>query len=200
MCIVKSYLITFSLISFSLTGFAQKKANNTTRTYARKEGKFRYLQTGNYVAMTSFGSSVNDYALFSSADFVVPESDFKVEPVSIIDSALSSDCQFKLLPTSLIADTSGITLYVGVLRYKNAVIDICPLPKNVLTYEYESSFAALHFKILKSRVSGEDEFELTTKYKFQLRDGYLLKQVYLGSGKIDLPEYLNLKIEAVTLK
>jgi hypothetical protein len=193
------YLIVLLSISFGIEGYSQKKAVNT-RSYTRKEGKFTLAQAGSYVAMTSFGSSVNDYALFSSADFVVPESDFKVAPVSIIDSALNSDSQFQLLPTSLTTDTSGITLYVGVLRYKNVVIDICPLPKNVLTYEYESSFAALHFKILKTRISGEDAFELTTKYKFQLRDGYLLKQVYLGSGKIDLPEYLNLKIEAVTLK
>ncbi len=193
----KVYMTTLFVFFLSIVCFAQTKAA-AKRTYIRKEGKFVPSPTLLYAVNNK--DIVNDYASFSSANFEVPETNLHVDKKSIIDSSLKADAPFTIYPSTIQTDTSGVSLYVGVLRYKNAVIDICPLPKNLLSFDYEVSFASLCFRIPQSKISGEDVFELITKYKFQLKDGFLMKQIYLGGGKIDLPEYLNLKVEAVTLK
>lgn len=198
MHIAKSYSITFFVFLFAFGCFGQKNTT-TARTFIKKGNRFELSPT-RQLAFNSKENNFNDYGRFNSADFEIPDTELKVAGSSNIDSSLRSEAPFTIYPSNLLADTSGVTLYLGVLRYKNVVVEICPLPKNLLSFDYEVSFASLYLKIPQHKITSEDVFELTTKYKFLQKDGFLLKQVYLGNGKTDLPEFLNLKIEAVTLK
>lgn len=188
-----------TLTMFVLTSFGQRKTT-TVKSYYRKDGTYvnshtRYYNSGSALTKSNYSSGLSD-----EDNFEIYESSLSVSSISIPKSFKKLK-GIKVEPTTLISDTNGMTMLIAVLRYNDTtVVDICPIPKSILTYDYETSTTSLYFKIPKDKIKSEDIIELVSKYRFELKDDYLLKSEYLGIGKIELPKYMTLKIEALTLK
>jgi hypothetical protein len=134
----------------------------------------------------------------SDSNYTISKSDLKSgknnpnKPINRIGNS-------SINPSTLASDISGVTIYLAVLRYNDtSVVDICPLPRNSLTYEFQTS--SLYYKIPKGKIKPEHIAELVSRYGFDLQNDYLLKREYLGVAKPDFPNYLSLKLEALTLK
>jgi hypothetical protein len=198
---MKQLLTALVCIVICCSTFGQRKTT-TVKSYFRKDGTFVCSHTRHYNAGS--GSITNGYAYsssnYDSENSEVFESALKVHSTGSTGRYKKAG-QLKIIPSHLMADTSGVTVLVAVLRYNDTVVvDICPLPRSILTYDYDMSSTSLYFKIPKDKIKPEHIIELASKYQFDLKDDYLTKSEYLGIGKIDLPKYMNLKIEAITLK
>lgn len=192
--------IWFLFVLVCLVGqFAQSQRKTTyVHSYYRKDGTYvsgytRHYNTGtgsySYGTIGSVESSVN---IEESTLYLSPAAaKFKTKNIGGI----------RILPTILSVDTAGISVLIGVLRYHDSVVvDICPLPRSILTYEIDESHVDLLFKIPKDKLAVEDVIELVSKYNFELKDGFLRKFMYLNIGKNELPKFMTLKIESLTLK
>lgn len=198
---MKRIIFTLAALAICVTIFGQRKTT-TVRSYYRKDGTFVNSHTRHYNAGSSTSNSGYSYSGASSPreNEEIFETDLTISS-SKSPSKIKKISGLKVTPTTLTADSNGVTIYVAVLRYNDsAVVDICPIPRSVLTYDYETSYTSLYFKIPKDRIKPEHIIELVSKYRFDLKDDFLTKSEYLGIGKIELPKYMNLKIEAITLK
>jgi hypothetical protein len=197
------------MLSFS--SFGQRKTTYV-KSYFRKDGTFvrshtRHYNSGSNTSGSSAsggntsGSSYSQHSTSrESEELEVFEGDFRIVPSGRTGGYKKIE-GMKVYPTTLVADTNGVTVLLAVLRYNDSVIvDICPLEKSIVTYDYKTYSTLLYFKINKDKLKPEQVIELVSKYGFDLRDDYLTKSVYMGTGKAELPKYMNLKIEAITLK
>lgn len=190
--------LLFAFVSFCV--FGQRKST-TVKSYYRKDGTFVRSHTRN--TNSGSGSSKGNYSYSTRVNSGEPEIFESTLHISTTakTGGYKKAGDVRVVPTALVADTNGVTILVAVLRYNDTtVLDICPLPRSIVTYDYETSSTSLYFKIPKDKVKPEHTIELVSKYRFDLKDDFLTKSEFLGIGKIYLPEYMTLKVEAITLK
>lgn len=198
---MKKATLIFTFIVIVLTSFAQRNTT-TVRSYYRKDGTFvnshsRNYNTGGNSSRSSYPSP-GSYNPTDNDDIEIIESDLKPGRDNT-NKFLKRVGNLRINPSTLTSDTSGVIIYLAVLRYNDtSVVDICPLARRASTSEVETG--SLYFKIPKDKIKPDHIIELVSKYRFDLKDDYLLKSEYLGIGKMDLPKYLSLKLEALTLK
>lgn len=197
---MKQILLVALTLILCISALAQRRTT-TVRSYYRKDGTFVKSHTRHYNAGSESGSS-GSYAGRSSDNNqrgVIVESSLNITHTDCTGK-YSKVNSYKIIPTILTRDTSGITIIVAVLRYDSLVADIYPLPKDIFTHDYDFSSPSLYFRIPKDKIKPEHIIELISKYRFDLKDDVLTKSIYTSIGKIDLPPYLNVKFEALILK
>ncbi|NML21024.1 hypothetical protein HHL16_09080 [Pseudoflavitalea sp. G-6-1-2] len=205
---MKLTLLTLVSVLVCLFAIGQRKTT-TVRSYFRKDGTFVRSHTRHYNAGDGSGSSYSYSSTGASSggstgagiadNIEISETELKV---AVTESGeLSKKIGgLKVYPSRIKVDSNGATILIAVLRYNDSVVDVCPVPRNIVSYDYNGYSMDLKLKILKARLKPEHVDELTSKYQFEWIDDQLRRTIFLGYGKIELPKYLDLKIEALTLK
>lgn len=194
------------LVAFCCIAFAQRRTTSV-RGYYRKDGTYVSPHTRHYNAGSSSYSGSSSSRSSSNAS-----SEQESETPEISDSNLTVSGRYgtggykkaggySITPTAMKPDSNGVTMLLAVLRYNGTeVLDICPLQKTIVNYDYETSSTSLVFKVRKDRLKEGQVIELLSNWGFYDKDQFLGKSIYLGYGKNNLPPYLSLKIEALSLK
>ncbi|WP_127129502.1 hypothetical protein [Pseudoflavitalea rhizosphaerae] len=203
---MKQLLATLVIIIICCSAIGQRKTT-TVKSYFRKDGTFVRSHTRHYNAGSRTpnnryinSSAKSTYSGRNSDDSDINASDLKVSFIGDTGGYMKIG-GIKIIPTTLAVDTNGIAVLVAVLRYNDTtIVDICPLQRSIVDYDYEKTATSLFFKIQKDKIQPNQIIELVSKYEFYLKGDYLTKSAYLGIGKVDLPKYMSLRLEAVLLK
>ena len=91
-----------------------------------------------------------------------------------------------------------IELPIFVLRYKGVILDVCPLEKDYYGGYYESP-RETQFKFKNNKVTKDELIELVSRYKFTLKDDYVLYSRYSFQDN-HIPKYFTIKKEIIRIK
>lgn len=189
----KFLLIVTLIISIASNIFGQR---TSVKGYFRKNGT--YVSPHTRSSRSGSSSYSGSYSNSYTTD----------EPVQINESSLSiqnneskdykSSYQYKSnsknlksgdSPLTIVENTdtvkNALPLYISVLRYKGKIIDICPIPKSILSYDYDFSYGRVYHKISKQKMSSEHIVELISNYGFTLEGDDLKLSLPIRSYKME---------------
>ncbi|WP_265426630.1 hypothetical protein [Chryseobacterium sp. YIM B08800] len=202
---MKFKILLLLIFSFSfLSQFEAQRRTTSVKGYTRKDGTYVRPHTRSYNSGRSYSSSGSNYSssyqsisdkndsgsTTFSGDYLTSTSSYKgdkIEKSSLI-STQNSDLETE----------DGNIIYLSVLYYKDKVIDICPISKNIFN---SWTFDEINHSFNKNNLSSEDALDLVSNYGWSINKEKISKSfrfaMYDDKG---LPNYLTKKMEAIKLK
>ena len=172
------------------------------RGYTRKDGTYVRPHTRSYTAGSGY-SSYNSNTNFSS------EEDYSYKNLSKENSdskylTKTSDYDGETIEVSKLnaiqnTDTSneeGNVIYISVLYYNDKIIDICPIPRNIIN---KWDFDDVYHYVDKDEITSEHALDLISNYNWNLYKEKIFKGFKYTSER-KFPPYLKKKIESIKLK
>lgn len=202
---MKFKILLLLIFSFSfLSQFEAQRRTTSVKGYTRKDGTYVRPHTRSYNSGRSYSSSGSNYS--SSYQSISDKNDS--ESTTFSGDYLTSTSSYKgdkIEKSSLISTQNsdletedGNIIYLSVLYYKDKVIDICPISKNIFN---SWTFDEINHSFNKNNLSSEDALDLVSNYGWSINKEKISKSfrfaMYDDKG---LPNYLTKKMEAIKLK
>lgn len=202
---MKFKILLLLIFSFSfLSQFEAQRRTTSVKGYTRKDGTYVRPHTRSYNSGRSYSSSGSNYS--SSYQSISDKNDS--ESTTFSGDYLTSTSSYKgdkIEKSSLISTQNsdletedGNIIYLSVLYYKDKVIDICPISKNIFN---SWAFDEINHSFNKNNLSSEDALDLVSNYGWSINKEKISKSfrfaMYDDKG---LPNYLTKKMEAIKLK
>jgi len=202
---MKFKILLLLIFSFSfLSQFEAQRRTTSVKGYTRKDGTYVRPHTRSYNSGRSYSSSGSNYS--SSYQSISDKNDSGSTPFS--GDYLTSTSSYKgdkIEKSSLISTQNsdletedGNIIYLSVLYYKDKVIDICPISKNIFN---SWTFDEINHSFNKNNLSSEDALDLVSNYGWNIDKEKISKSfrfaMYDDKG---LPNYLTKKMEAIKLR
>lgn len=202
---MKFKILLLLIFSFSfLSQFEAQRRTTSVKGYTRKDGTYVRPHTRSYNSGRSYSSSGSNYS--SSYQSISDKNDS--ESTTFSGDYLTSTSSYKgdkIEKSSLISTQNsdletedGNIIYLSVLYYKDKVIDICPISKNIFN---SWDFDEINHSFNKNNLSSEDALDLVSNYGWSINKEKISKSfrfaMYDDKG---LPNYLTKKMEAIKLK
>lgn len=199
------FLIVVFSFSF-LTQFEAQRRSISVKGYTRKDGTYvrPHIRSYNSGKTYSTGSSSSSY----SSSYLSDSNDSNIDSKTSSDGYLTFTSNYngdKIEKSNLISiqnsdleTQAGNIIYLSVLYYKDKVIDICPISKNIID---KWAFDEINHSFNKNNLSSEDALDLVSNYGWNINKEKISKSFrYTRFDDKGLPNYLIKKIEAVKLK
>ncbi|WP_139421487.1 hypothetical protein [Chryseobacterium mulctrae] len=200
---MKLKFLLLVIFSFSfLTQFGAQRRTTSVKGYTRKDGTYVKPHTRSYNSGRSYSSSGSSYSSSYQTSY---DKNYSQSPTFSSDylTSTSSYKGDKIEKSSLISTQNSETedgniIYLSVLYYKDKVIDICPISKNIIN---NWTFDEVNHSFNKNNLSSEDALDLVSNYGWSIDKEKISKSFrFARYDDKGLPNYLTKKMEAIKLK
>lgn len=151
------------------------------------------------------GPTLAFYKPKSYLDDIVPvyeaSTDLKsFTPVKTKKKRLFKTTEEKAEVSTMVYDTSGVPVYLSVIRVNGKVADIVAFPRSILNEQTVDFSHTMYHVLDKSLFTAEQSLELIDKYGFKSEQGILKTSINVSYGNTKLPDYINHKVEVMRLR
>lgn len=181
--------------------YAQRRTTSV-KGYTRKDGTYVKPHSRSYNSGSGYSSyhSNESYSSYTS-----PSSDSKntqngeyLTYTSNYNGERIEKSKLNTVQNSGEENKEGNIIYVSVLYYKDQILDICPVPKNIIdNWEFKNVTHSFD----KDQITSDDALDLVSNYGWSISREKIRKNFeYISSFDKGSPEYLTKKIEAIKLQ
>ena len=196
------FLLIFSFSFFTITD-AQKRSTSV-KGYTRKDGTYVRPHTRSYNSGSGYSSYSSDSYLTgtssSNESSYESKKEQKGEYLKITSNYRGEKIEKSELNTIQNSDSeteSGNIIYLSVLYYNNKIIDVCPITRGYLDWEFDE----VQHSFDKNKITPEDALDLVSNYGWSISNEKIRKNFkYVSYSDKKYPSYLLKTFEVVKLK